>query len=114
MLIYLHSTEVESVEVLKNSILSENSAITGALLDSYVAGYYADKATLKDKAILNHADLRVGTVIDHQFAYGFVVHGELNNQDFTKCLRQKLNRMETDITAIIQARAKTMDVSVKH
>lgn len=101
-----------SVQQLKDSILN-NAAITGALLDSYVAGYYANKDELGNLAILNDKDnLRVGTVIDHQFAYGFVVHGELNYDPFTKCLRQKLNRMETDITAIIQDKANTMDVSV--
>lgn len=82
--------------------------MTGALLDSYVAGFWARDA--QDK-VLKDDDLRVGTVIDHQFAYGFVVDGVLKQEKFTKCLRQKLNRMETDITSIIQSQAKTMEVS---
>lgn len=103
---------MKSVQGLKDSILADNSPVAGALLDSYVAGYWADKDDLKEEAILNDADLRVGTVIDHQFAYGFVVDGVLNDATFTKCLRQKLNRMETDITSIIQQKARTMEVSI--
>ena len=100
-----------SVKQLTNNVLADGTKFTGALLDSYVAGYWADKDENPD-AILNNEDLRVGTVIDHQFAYGFVVDGALNDPTLTKCLRQKLNRMETEITAIIQEKARTMEVSI--
>lgn len=103
-----------TVENLKNEILAEGTDITGALLDSYVAGYWADATENPDNAILKNENLRVGTVIDHQFAYGFVVDGVLQDVDFTKCLRQKLNRMETEITTIIQTKARTMEVSIFH
>ena len=96
---------------MKDAILGEGGEkpVTGALLDSYVAGYWA-----KDKdanELLKDTRLRVGTVLDHQFAYGFVIAGDLKNSDFEKCMRKKLNSMETDITKIIQNRAKTMEVS---
>lgn len=98
--------EKNSVQQLKEAILDTQVEITGALLDSYVAGHWA-----QENFALNDDSLRVGKVIDHQFAYGFVVDGVLNDETFTKCLRQKLNRMETEITSIIQSQAKTMEVS---
>ncbi|KAK3750413.1 hypothetical protein QZH41_016975, partial [Actinostola sp. cb2023] len=97
--------EKVNVQQLKDAVLNDQG-ITGALLDSYVAGFWAHD---DENAILKDENLRVGTVIDHQFAYGFVVDGVLTDESFVKCLRQKLNRMETDITSIIQRRAKTME-----
>lgn len=52
----------------------------------------------------------MGTVLDHQFAYGFVIAGALKKAE--KCMRKKLNSMETEITGIIQEQAKTMEVNV--
>lgn len=101
--------ERNSVAELKDSILGTggSAAVTGGLLDSYVAGYWAkDKAA---KGLLKDPNLRVGTVLDHQFAYGFVIAGQLKSSNFEKCMRKKLNSMETDITKIIQNRAKTME-----
>jgi hypothetical protein len=102
------STEKYSVKKLKEAILDDSQQITGALLDSYVAGFWAHN---DGNSVLKDDNLRVGTVIDHQFAYGFVVGGDLVETVFTKCLRQRLNRMETDITSIIQRQANTMEVS---
>ena len=106
---YLHSLFLEknAVKDLKDAVINQDPKVTGALLDSYVAGYWAKVA--EDK-VLKNPDLRVGTVLDHQFAYGFVIAGLLNNADTEKCMRKKLNSMETEITTIIQDKAETMEV----
>lgn len=88
-------------------MVSQDKKITGALLDSYVAGYWAKVAS---DPVLKNPDLRVGTVLDHQFAYGFVIAGALDNENTEKCMRKKLNSMETEITTIIQEKAETMEV----
>ncbi|KAK2554275.1 hypothetical protein P5673_024279, partial [Acropora cervicornis] len=97
-------TEKNAVGDLKTLVLKQE--VSGALLDSYVAGYWATSAPNK---VLKDSNLRVGTVLDHQFAYGFVIAGELEKDDTTKCMRKKLNSMETEITSIIQEKAKTME-----
>ena len=90
-------------------MIKQDPKVTGALLDSYVAGYWAKVAS---DPVLKNPDLRVGTVLDHQFAYGFVIAGTLKNNGATeKCMRKKLNSMETEITTIIQQQAKTMEVN---
>ena len=99
--------EKNAVEELKDAIIGADSKITGALLDSYVAGYWANSAA---NTVLKDNNLRVGTVLDHQFAYGFVIAGALNNDATEKCMRKKLNSMETEITTIIQEKAQTMEV----
>lgn len=99
-------TEKNAVEELKDAIIGADSKITGALLDSYVAGYWANSAA---NTVLKDNNLRVGTVLDHQFAYGFVIAGALNNDATEKCMRKKLNSMETEITTIIQQKAQTME-----
>jgi hypothetical protein len=96
---------------MKNAIINKEDDTIGGLLDSYVAGYWAQNT---DNFITPLADpqLRVGTVFDHQFAYGFVIASDeyKNNEEFEKCTRKKLNSMETKITKIIQQDAKTMEV----
>ncbi len=96
---------------MKNAIINKENDILGGLLDGYVAGYWAQNT---DNTMTPLADprLRVGTVFDHQFAYGFVIAGEHygKNEEFKKCTRKKLNSMETEITTIIQKDAKTMEV----
>lgn len=89
-------------------MIKQDPKVTGALLDSYVAGYWAKVAS---DPVLKNPDLRVGTVLDHQFAYGFVIAGTLNNEATKKCMRKKLNSMETEITTIIQEQAQTMEVN---
>ena len=98
-------SEKNMVEELKTSVLDQT--VSGALLDSYVAGYWA---RIAPNSVLKDSNLRVGTVLDHQFAYGFVIAGALQNDVTERCMRKKLNSMETDITAIIQEKAKTMEV----
>ena len=101
--------EKNAVSDLRDAVINQDPKVTGALLDSYVAGYWAKVA--KDP-VLDNPDLRVGTVLDHQFAYGFVIAGALAASDQTeKCMRKKLNSMETEITSIIQTEAKTMEVN---
>ncbi|PFX25007.1 uncharacterized protein LOC111330919 [Stylophora pistillata] len=97
-------SELNSVSELKDAVIKQDPKVTGALLDSYVAGYWAKVA---ENPVLKNPDLRVGTVLDHQFAYGFVIAGALKNAE--KCIRKKLNSMETKITQIIQKQAKTME-----
>ncbi|EDO49510.1 predicted protein [Nematostella vectensis] len=98
--------EKKSVQEMTDAILAPGTTSQGALLDSYVAGYWARVA---DNKILGNSNLRVGTVVDHQFAYGFVIAGPLRENSFEQCMRKHLNSMETDITSIIQTKAKTMD-----
>lgn len=97
--------EKNAVEELKASVLDKT--VQGALLDSYVAGYWAK---IDPSKVLKDSSLRVGTVLDHQFAYGFVIAGALENDATQKCMRKKLNSMETEITTIIQEKAQTMEV----
>lgn len=100
-------SEKNAVRDLRDAVIKQDPKVTGALLDSYVAGYWAKVAS---DPVLKNPDLRVGTVLDHQFAYGFVIAGALKNNDATeKCMRKKLNSMETEITTIIQQQAKTME-----
>ena len=95
---------------MKNAIINKEDDTIGGLLDSYVAGYWAQNED-NDFKPLADPQLRVGTVFDHQFAYGFVLAGDYkDNDDFEKCTRKKLNSMETEITKIIQQDAKTMEV----
>ena len=98
-------TEKNKVEDLKIAVT--DTAVTGALLDSYVAGYWAK---LAPNTVLKDTNLRVGTVLDHQFAYGFIIAGDLQTDATEKCMRKKLNSMETEITGIIQNKAQTMEV----
>ena len=99
--------EMNAVKDLRDAVINQDPKVTGALLDSYVAGYWAKVAS---ERVLKNPDLRVGTVLDHQFAYGFVIAGLLNNPATEKCMRKKLNSMETEITTIIQEKAETMEV----
>jgi len=101
--------EKNAVKDLRDAVINQDPKVTGALLDSYVAGYWAKVASEK---VLNNPDLRVGTVLDHQFAYGFVITGALENDATEKCMRKKLNSMETEITNIIQQMAETMEVRI--
>jgi len=99
--------EKNAVKDLKDAVIKQDPKVTGALLDSYVAGYWAKVAS---DPVLKNSDLRVGTVLDHQFAYGFVIAGALDKEATEKCMRKKLNSMETEITTIIQEKAETMEV----
>lgn len=99
------------VQAMKNAIINKEDDVTGGLLDSYVAGYWAQNTDNTMKPLADPL-LRVGTVFDHQFTYGFVIAGAFEkNEPFEKCTRKKLNSMETVITKIIQADAKTMEES---
>ena len=102
------TVEKNAVKDLRDAVIKQDPKVTGALLDSYVAGYWAKVAS---EPVLKNPDLRVGTVLDHQFAYGFVIAGTLHNDATEKCMRKKLNSMETEITTIIQNMAETMEVS---
>lgn len=76
----------------------------GGLIDSYVAGH--DKAQLDESQ-----GLRVGTVFDHQFAYGFVITNELvKNQNIERCLRRMLSTKESMITEKIQIGMEALPV----
>lgn len=99
-------SEKNAVKDLKDAVIKQDPKVTGALLDSYVAGYWAKVAS---DPVLKNSDLRVGTVLDHQFAYGFVIAGALDEEATEKCMRKKLNSMETEITTIIQEKAETME-----
>ena len=54
---------------------------------------------------------RVGTVFDHQFAYGFVTAGPLATPEFERCLRRGFNGLEYWITEQIQEALRAFPVS---
>jgi len=85
--------------------IDEDTVVDGGLIDSYVAGHDQDK--LKESV-----GLRVGTVFDHQFAYGFVITNELlTNQNIERCLRRTLSTEESMITTKIQEDMNALPVS---
>lgn len=90
---------------LEKKYIDEDTQVDGGLIDSYVAGH--DQEKLKESV-----GLRVGTVFDHQFAYGFVITNELlNNQNIERCLRRTLSTQESMITSKIQEDMNALPVS---
>ncbi|XP_057304472.1 uncharacterized protein LOC130641614 [Hydractinia symbiolongicarpus] len=86
----------KTVKDFADAIIND-AEITGGLIDSYVAGYEKEQLS-EDKG------LRVGTVFDHQFAYGFVISNKLaENADIERCLRRQLSTLESWITDQIQS-----------
>lgn len=99
--------------------------VAGGLIDSYVAGEN------KEKIMPTGTDnkLRVGTVFDHQYAYGFVLtkatmykKGEGNSlfqekyedaELFSKCMRRVLSTKEQFITKTIQEDMKALPEPAK-
>jgi len=104
---------VGTVDEFKSAILGTNPnieegvTIDGGLIDSYVAGEEKDK--------LSEADgLRVGTVFDHQFAYGFVISEALvSNKNIERCLRRTLSTKESMITQMIQNQMEALPEPAK-
>ena len=93
-----------TVTKLRDAILKKEDDITGGLIDSYVAGEYQDD--LKESL-----GIRVGTVFDHQFAYGFVIAGQLQDNEFERCMRRTLSTKESEVTQTIQKKMKALPVS---
>lgn len=93
----------KTVKDFADAIIND-AEITGGLIDSYVAGYEKDQLS-EDKG------LRVGTVFDHQFAYGFVISNKLaENADIERCLRRQLSTLESWITDQIQSQMTALPV----
>ena len=88
---------------MKTAILDKEDKITGGLIDSYVAGAFS---SLLDQS----TGLRVGTVFDYQFAYGFAISSTLNENTFQKCMRRALSTKESEIIASIQKEMKALPV----
>jgi len=96
---------VNTIEDLKKAIkrdedlvienLNAEDAVAGGLIDSYVAGHH--NTTLSELE-----GVKVGTIFDHQFAYGFVTGSALETPLITNCLRRALSTMESKITDIIK------------
>ena len=82
-----------------------DDAVNGGLIDSYVAGYHKEKLS-------EALGFRVGTVFDHQFAYGFVTAGGLAEPEFERCLRRTLSTKESWVTSKIQEEMKALPVSI--
>ena len=81
-----------------------DETVDGGLIDSYVAGHAKSQL---DESV----GLRVGTVFDHQFAYGFVITNQLvQNQNIERCLRRMLSTKESMITEKIQMGMKALPV----
>lgn len=95
-----------NVEAMKTAILDKEDKITGGLIDSYVAGAFS---SLLDQS----TGLRVGTVFDYQFAYGFAISSTLNENTFQKCMRRALSTKESEIIASIQKEMKALPESSK-
>eukprot|EP00112_Aurelia_sp_Birch-Aquarium-sp1_P002972 Seg1332.2 transcript_id=Seg1332.2/GoldUCD/mRNA.D3Y31 product="Potassium voltage-gated channel subfamily F member 1" protein_id=Seg1332.2/GoldUCD/D3Y31 len=96
-----------TVEEMKNAILKPEESITGGLIDSYVAGAY--QAQLAEST-----GLRVSTVFDHQFAYGFAITNTLaKDSSFERCMRRSLSTKESEITTVIQKKMKALPESSK-
>ena len=94
----------EFAEKILNDSDSDNS-VSGGLIDSYVAGEWTD--TLSESK-----GLRVGTVFDHQFAYGLVTAGNLATPEFERCVRRELSSLEYWITSRIQEDLHALPVSL--
>lgn len=95
-----------SIAELKSAILTEKDKVVGGLIDSYVAGEYSTELS-------ESTGLKVATVFDHQFAYGFAISNTLNNNDVERCMRRTLSTMESRITNIIQEKMKALKESSK-
>ena len=81
-----------------------DETVDGGLIDSYVAGHAKSQL---DESV----GLRVGTVFDHQFAYGFVITNQLvQNQNIERCLRRMLSTKESMITEKFQMGMKALPV----
>eukprot|EP00794_Sanderia_malayensis_P017659 gene17659-19417_t len=91
---------------MKKAILNGEDKIKGGLIDSYVAGAYKD-------ILQESTGIRVGTVFDHQFAYGFAASNSLNDNAFEKCMRRALSTKESEIIANIQKEMKALPESSK-
>lgn len=90
---------------LKPNGLKDGQSIKGGLIDSYVAGH--------NKAKLSETEgVKVGNVIDYQYAYGFVTGASLEKTLITNCLRRVLSVMEHEITEIIKKDMNALPVSV--
>ena len=94
-----------SIAELKSAILTEKDKVVGGLIDSYVAGEYSTELS-------ESTGLKVATVFDHQFAYGFAISNTLNNNDVERCMRRTLSTMESRITNIIQEKMKALKVGI--
>ena len=92
-----------SIAELKSAVLAKKDNIVGGLIDSYVAGEYS---TELDES----TGLKVATVFDHQFAYGFAISNSLNDNDVERCMRRTLSTMESKITNIIQEKMNALKV----
>ena len=96
--------EYTSVKNFQEAILVPKDKVVGGLIDSYVAGAHKD--------LLSQAKgLKVATVFDHQFAYGFAIANALNDNDVERCLRRQLSTMESEITRTIQEMMEALPVS---
>lgn len=92
-----------TVDAFAASILDTTSEVSGGLIDSYVAGHEKEKLS-------ESKGLRVGTVFDHQFAYGFVISDSLETQLVERCLRRTLSTEESYITNQIQEGMEALPV----
>lgn len=91
------------MDAFATAIVDGESEVTGGLIDSYVAGHEKDR--------LSEANgLRVGTVFDHQFAYGFVISNSLETQLIERCMRRTLSTEESYITNQIQEGMEALPV----
>ncbi|XP_065052402.1 uncharacterized protein LOC135681732 [Rhopilema esculentum] len=98
--------EYASVKNFQEAILVPKDKVVGGLIDSYVAGAHKD--------LLSQAKgLKVATVFDHQFAYGFAIANALNDNDVERCLRRQLSTMESEITRTIQEMMEALPDSSK-
>lgn len=88
--------QADNIDHFVEQIVSEDYPPTMGLIDSYVAGYHKKKLSAD-------AGVRVAKILDHQFAYGFVINGRLeNDKEIEKCIRRQLSNDESWIVDKIQ------------
>lgn len=89
---------------LKPNGLKDGNSIKGGLLDSYVAGH-------NQVQLAETEGVKVGNVIDYQYAYGFVTVASLEKTLITNCFRRVLSVMEREITEMIKKDMNALPVS---
>lgn len=94
---------VDDIYKLRDSLRSQ-SGVKGALLDTYVAGYYKDIFSPEN-------GFRIADIIDKTPAYGLSLHGQdYNTSGFRKCFLRYMSLSLGEVVKIIQSMTSTIKV----
>ena len=92
-----------NIDDFVQQIVDDEQPPTMGLIDSYVAGASQEKLGGEKSGV------RVAKVLDHQFAYGFVISEPLtDDKDIEKCIRRQLSNDESWIVDKIQRNMKAL------